>query len=61
MSTPHKKKLNCDGLPIDKNDWTTQDWQDLHEAVERVKRNIARRHANDDDPGRRRESESDGQ
>ncbi len=42
----HRKRLNAEGLPVDANDWTPADWQDLHEAVERVKRNIARRHAN---------------
>lgn len=43
-----KPRLNRDGLPIDKNDWLPQDWQDLHEAIEKVKRNVARRHMNDD-------------
>lgn len=39
-----KQQLNRDGLPIDARDWTEADWQDLHEAIEKVKRNVARRH-----------------
>jgi hypothetical protein len=39
-----RKRLSRDGLPVDGRDWTTADWQDLHEAVERAKRTIAARH-----------------
>jgi hypothetical protein len=38
------RRLNVDGLPIDAKDWTEADWRDLHEAIERVKRNVAARH-----------------
>ncbi len=40
-------KLSRDGLPVDAKDWTRSDWQDLHEAMERAKRAIAKRHAED--------------
>ena len=38
-------KLTKDGLPVDAKDWTAADWQDLHEAMESVKRKVAKRHA----------------
>ena len=39
-------KLNRDGLlPVDAKDRTAADWQDLYEAIERIKRNVAARHA----------------
>lgn len=44
----HRKgvpKLTRDGLPVDANDWTAADWQDLHEAIEAVKRKVRARHA----------------
>lgn len=37
-----KPRLTVDGLPIDARDWLVQDWIDLHEAIEKVKRNVAR-------------------
>lgn len=40
-----KRTLSRDGLPIDAKAWTREDWQDLHEAIERVKRNVRERHA----------------
>lgn len=39
------KRLSRDGLPVDARDWQYEDWQDLHEAIEKVKRNVARRHS----------------
>lgn len=42
--TKPAKKLSKDGLPIDPKDWTQADWQDLHEAMERAKRTISKRH-----------------
>lgn len=36
--------LNKRGLPIDVNEWTEDDWRDLHNALERVVRKIGRRH-----------------
>lgn len=41
-----KPKLNRDGLPIDRRDWTEEDWKDLHEAIEQAKDRIAKRHEN---------------
>ena len=32
-------------LPVDANEWTVEDWRDLHEAIEQVKRRVAERHA----------------
>lgn len=43
-SKDRPKKLNRDGLPVDARDWTEADWRELHEAIERIKRNVARRH-----------------
>jgi hypothetical protein len=43
MSKP--KKLDRNGVPVDRNQWTEQDWQDLNEAVEATRRKIAARHA----------------
>jgi len=40
-------RLSRDGLPVDAKDWTRTDWQDLHEAMERAKRAIAKRHSED--------------
>jgi hypothetical protein len=37
-------KLNRDGIPIDARDWTEADWQDLHNAIERAKNAIRKRH-----------------
>jgi hypothetical protein len=39
------KRLSRDGLPINPRDWTRTDWQDLHEAMERAKNAIRRRHS----------------
>lgn len=32
------------GIPVRAEDWTEQDWLDLHRATERVIRKIAKRH-----------------
>ncbi len=40
----HDKRFTQDGLPRDKNDWTEDDWRDLHEALESVKRKVKERH-----------------
>ncbi len=37
-------RLTPDGLPIDAREWTRADWQDLHEAMEKVKRIVGKRH-----------------
>lgn len=50
MKKHPKPHLNRDGLPIDGRDWLPQDWQDLHEAIEKAKRLIRERHANDEAP-----------
>jgi hypothetical protein len=34
-----------DGLPKDGREWTVDDWRDLHEAMETVKRKVSERHA----------------
>jgi len=33
-----------DGIPVDGNEWTEQDWSDLWQAMKRVRRRIASRH-----------------
>jgi hypothetical protein len=38
------RKFSADGLPIDAREWTAADWRTLHEAVEKVKRDVAARH-----------------
>jgi hypothetical protein len=45
MKKSKRKKQSDDGLPIDAKEWTRADWQDLHEAIEGVKRKVAKRHA----------------
>lgn len=32
------------GVPRDVNDWTIQDWKDLHEAMQTVIRKVGERH-----------------
>ena len=39
-------KVNRDGIPVDSQDWTAQDWSDLHKAIEKAKKAIAKRHKN---------------
>lgn len=46
----HARQYDENGLPRDARDWTRQDWQDLHEAVEDVKRKIASRHQSKEQP-----------
>ncbi len=43
-----RKKLSPNGLPINSNDWTYEDWRDLHNAIETVKRKVGERHAKGD-------------
>lgn len=33
------------GVPSNAEDWTTDDWRDLHRATERAIKRIAKRHA----------------
>lgn len=37
-------KLDRDGVPIDPNDWTYEDWKDLHFGIIAIKAKIAARH-----------------
>ncbi len=39
-----KHRLSPDGLPVDAKEWTHADWQDLHNAMEKVKALISNRH-----------------
>lgn len=39
------ERKSADGLPIDAKEWVRADWQDLHEAMENVKRKVSERHA----------------
>jgi hypothetical protein len=40
-----KSRYTEDGLPKDGREWTGDDWRDLHEAMETVKRKVGERHA----------------
>ena len=44
MTKKERRSLSVDGMPIDAKLWTEQDWRDLHEAIEAVKRKVAARH-----------------
>lgn len=37
-------KLDRDGVPVDPNDWTVDDWRDLHFGMIAIKASIAERH-----------------
>ena len=39
-----------DGLPVSPNDWTADDWRDLHAAMETVRRLVGARHAGESVP-----------
>lgn len=41
---PQSVRLNKRGIPVEANDWTDEDWLDLHRAMKRVIRKIAKRH-----------------
>lgn len=45
MKKSERRKLSPDGLPIDPREWLAEDWSDLHEAIERIKKRIRDRHA----------------
>lgn len=47
----HAKRWTEDGLPRDDKDWTEEDWKDLHEGIEAIKRKIAERHQRERDNG----------
>lgn len=40
-----RQRFTEKGLPVDANDWTEDDWRDLHSAIDGVISKIARRHA----------------
>lgn len=44
MTKRERRRLSPDGLPVDAREWTEDDWRDLHEAMETVKRKVAKRH-----------------
>jgi hypothetical protein len=41
----HQVRFDEWGVPIDAQDWTEHDWQDLHVAIQWVRARIAKRHA----------------
>jgi Trm5-related predicted tRNA methylase len=45
----HAKRFTADGLPRDAREWTEADWRDLHDAMERVKENVRKRHQEGED------------
>ncbi len=44
LKREHSKRFDADGLPRDQNDWLEEDWKDLHDAMEWVKKRVAERH-----------------
>jgi hypothetical protein len=42
----NQKRMTVEGLPRDANDWTEEDWADLHHAIEHIKEKVAARHRN---------------
>lgn len=40
MRKSERRKLSPDGLPIDPREWLAEDWRDLHEAFEQIKKRI---------------------
>lgn len=40
-----KIKLNSEGLPVDANDWTVEDWIDLHTGLQKIFKKISARHS----------------
>jgi hypothetical protein len=51
-----KVKVNKDGLPLDAKDWTVEDWRDLHQTIERIKKRVAKRHKTNANARQGRES-----
>lgn len=39
-------ELNRRGIPVHADDWTDEDWLDLHRSMKRLIRRIAKRHRN---------------
>ncbi len=50
MKTERKVRLDRDGVPVDPNDWTAEDWRTLHEGITLIKAIIAERHRNQSSP-----------
>lgn len=44
----HDRLFDAAGLPRDPNEWTVEDWMDLHAALEWVRRRVAERHRQED-------------
>lgn len=40
----HDNRWTGCGLPRDAKEWTEADWRDLHEAIETIKQQVAKRH-----------------
>jgi hypothetical protein len=55
-----KKRLTPDGLPRDGRDWQEQDWRDLHNAIEEVKKKVSERHARPEQPAPERGRDDTG-
>lgn len=41
----HDARFTVDGLLKDAREWSVEDWQDLHETLEALKKRIAKRQA----------------
>jgi len=40
------------GIPMEANDWTIEDWADLHAAISRAIKKIAKRHKEEKHPAK---------
>ena len=49
MRKSERRRYSDSGLPVDPKDWTRQDWQDLHEAMQTVIKRVSERHARRND------------
>ncbi len=54
-----KPRYNRDGLPIDKNLWTVEDWALLWSGIQNIIKEIARRHERERDGESERETPHD--
>ena len=45
------RRYNHDGLPVSSNDWTEEDWRDLHYAIQESIHKIRERHQEEKNNG----------
>ena len=47
MKKSERRRYSDSWLPVDAKDWTREDWQDLHEAMQTVIKKVSARHVRD--------------